>query len=62
MSSITWQMYVDYIKAKGNVDEVMIVDAEDCNHWASTPDFMVTFCLMDFVFQHCSSCVSIQQL
>ena len=39
--SVTWQMYVDFIKAKGNVDECMIVDAEDCNHWASTNEFMV---------------------
>jgi len=34
-------MYVDYIKAKGNIEDVMIVDAEDCNHWAGTPDFML---------------------
>lgn len=39
--SVTWQMYVDFIKAKGNVDECMIVDAEDCNHWASTAEFML---------------------
>jgi hypothetical protein len=39
--SVTWQMYVDYIKAKGNVEDVMIVDSEDCNHWAGTPDFML---------------------
>lgn len=39
--SVTWQMYVDYIKAKGNIEDVMIVDSEDCNHWAGTPDFMV---------------------
>lgn len=40
--SVTWQMYADFIKAKGNVDECMIVDAEDCNHWASTAEFMVS--------------------
>jgi hypothetical protein len=39
--SVTWDMYVKYILAKGNVADVMIVDAEDCNHWAGTPDFMV---------------------
>lgn len=47
--SVTWQMYVDYIKAKGNVEDVMIVDSEDCNHWAGTPDFMVTFILFFYV-------------
>lgn len=44
--SVTWDMYVKYIVAKGNVADVMIVDAEDCNHWAGTPDFMVRFALL----------------
>ena len=48
--SVTWQMYVDYIKTKGNVEDVMIVDSEDCNHWAGTPDFMVSLILFFFAF------------
>jgi hypothetical protein len=47
--SVTWQMYVDYIKAKGNVEDVMIVDSEDCNHWAGTPDFIVGNIIMIFI-------------
>lgn len=40
--SVTWQLYVDYIKAKGNIDECMIIDSEDGAHWASTsPDFIL---------------------
>eukprot|EP01041_Mallomonas_annulata_P007153 gene7153-14567_t len=39
--SVTWQMYVEYMKARGNIDECMIVDAEDGAHWASTPDFIL---------------------
>jgi hypothetical protein len=42
-------MYVDYIKAKGNVEDVMIVDSEDCNHWAGTPDFIVGNIIMIFI-------------
>lgn len=39
--SVTWQMFVDYIVAKGNVSECMIIDSEDGSHWASTNDFML---------------------
>ena len=41
--SVTWQMYVDYMKAKGNVEECMIIDVEDGAHWAGTPDFVVFY-------------------
>ena len=46
-------MYVDFIKAKGNVDECMIVDAEDCNHWASTPEFMVLYIMITDIHYNC---------
>ena len=45
--SVTWKLYAEYIIAKGNVDQCMIIDAEDGAHWASIPeDFMVRFLLL----------------
>ncbi len=32
----TWQQYVDFIKGKGGVDQVLIISGEDGAHWASS--------------------------
>ena len=37
----TWQGYVDFMKSKGNISELMIVSAEDGALWAGTPDFQL---------------------
>jgi len=47
--SVTWQLYIDYMKAKGKIEDCMIVDSEDGSTWASTKDFFVSyvgFCLI----------------
>jgi len=37
----TWQSYVDFMKSKGNLQEIMIVSAETGALWAGTPDFQL---------------------
>ena len=34
----SWQNYVDFMKSKGAVDEIMIVSSEDGALWAASPD------------------------
>ncbi len=42
MNQITWQDYVDYIKAKGNIEDCAIIDSTDGFCWASTPSFSLS--------------------
>ena len=37
----TWQGYVDFMKGKGNLSDLMIVSSEDGASWASTPNFLL---------------------
>lgn len=37
----SWQGYVDFMKSKGNLQEIMIVSAETGAVWASTKDFQL---------------------
>lgn len=42
MSELSWRSFVDYVVARKNVENCMIVSAEDASHWASNSDFMVS--------------------
>jgi len=37
----SWLQYCEFMKARGHVDEVMIISAADGGHWASIPDSFV---------------------
>ena len=45
----SWQSYVDFMMSKGNLQDVLIVDASDGYTWASTPNFDLREYLVIFV-------------